>query len=390
MSPLSNCYVEPEALHCMEAFYPLHARVCAHCFLVQLPMVETPQRIFADYAYFSSYSDTWLEHARRFAAMMIERFHLEPRHRIVEIASNDGYLLRYFVEAGLQVLGIEPAANVAKVALQQAIPTRVEFFGLPTARQLSRDNLKADLLVANNVLAHVPELNDFVAGMKTVLQPQGIISVEVPHLLHLIQGCQFDTIYHEHFSYFSLITLEKIFASQGLTVFDVEPLPTHGGSLRLFARHDAHDALPVSSAVAQVKRCETQAGLTALATYAAFAQQVRATKRALLQFLIDAKGAGNSIAAYGAPAKGNTLLNYCGIGTDFIEYTVDRNPHKQGRWLPGSRIPICPPDRLRATRPDYLLILPWNLKDEIISQTAYIREWGGKFVLPIPRVEVLS
>ena len=390
MSPLSNAYVEAAALQRMEPFYPLHAYVCGKCFLVQLPEFESPQHIFSDYAYFSSYSDSWLAHAKAYTEAMTARFNFDAASQVIEIASNDGYLLQYFKENNIPVLGIEPAANVAAVARQNGIPSRVQFFGVATARELARDGLQADLLLGNNVLAHVPDINDFVAGMKTVLKADGVITMEFPHLLRLMRENQFDTIYHEHFSYLSFTTVEKVFAKHGLTLFDVEELSTHGGSLRIYARHVEDKEKVVGPRVAELKAREAALGLTSLATYAAFAEQVRDTKRALLEFLIAVKREGKRIAGYGAPAKGNTLLNYCGIRQDFIDYTVDRSPHKQGRYLPGTHIPIYAPEKLRETKPDYVLILPWNLKDEIVGQMAHIREWGGKFVVPIPRVEVLA
>ena len=390
MSPLSNAYVAAESLQRMEPFYPLHAYVCGKCYLVQLPEFESPQHIFSDYAYFSSYSDSWLAHAKAYSEAMVARFGVSVASQVIEIASNDGYLLQYFKEKGIPVLGVEPAANVAEVAQQKGIPTRVKFFGVATAQELAREGLCADLLLGNNVLAHVPDLNDFVAGMKILLRPDGVITLEFPHLLRLMQDNQFDTIYHEHFSYFSFTTVERVFAKHGLTLFDVEELPTHGGSLRIYARHAEDATKEVGNRVAALKAQEAAVGLTSLSAYAAFAEQVRETKRALLEFLIAAKRAGKCIVGYGAPAKGNTLLNYCGIRQDFLEYTVDRSPHKQGRYLPGTHIPIYAPEKLRETKPDYVLILPWNLKDEIVGQMAGIREWGGKFVVPIPRVEVLA
>jgi len=390
MSPLSNAYLTSNTLHRMEPFYPLHAFVCESCFLVQLEEFETPQQIFSDYAYFSSYSDYWLNHARIYAQAMVERFSLGEHSQVVEVASNDGYLLQYFKQRGIPVLGIEPAANVAAVAVGKGIPTVVKFFGVDTANELARENRQADLLAGNNVLAHVPDLNDFVAGLKILLKPDGVATIEFPHLLRLMEGNQFDTIYHEHFSYFSFITVEKVFAHHGLTLFDVEELPTHGGSLRIYATHAENIAKPVAASVAGLKRQEQEAGLDRLDTYAGFAEQVKETKRSLLDFLITAKRAGKSIVGYGAPAKGNTLLNFCGIRGDFIDYTVDRSPHKQGLFLPGTHIPVHHPDKIRETRPDYLLILPWNIKKEVMEQMADIRLWGGKFVVPIPRVEVLG
>lgn len=390
MSPLSNAYVTPEKANRMEPFYPLHAYVCDTCFLVQLEEFEAPEQIFSDYAYFSSYSDLWLAHAHAYAQAMKDRFGLGSGSRVVEVASNDGYLLQYFREQGVPVLGIEPAANVAAVAVGKGIPTVVKFFGVDTANELAGENRRADLLIGNNVLAHVPDLNDFVAGLKILLKPGGVVTMEFPHLLRLMEENQFDTIYHEHFSYFSFITVEKVFAHHGLTLFDVEELPTHGGSLRIYASHAEDAARPVAASVAGLKRQEQEAGLGRLDTYAGFAEQVKETKRQLLEFLIQMKRAGKSIVGYGAPAKGNTLLNYCGIRTDFIDYTVDRSPHKQSKLLPGTRIPVYAPDRVKETRPDYLLILPWNIRDEVMEQMAFIREWGGKFVVPIPGVEVVD
>ena len=388
MSPLSNSYLKPEQLEQMEPFYPLTVRVCAECFLVQLPAVETPENIFSDYAYFSSYSETWLEHARRYCEAMTSRLNLNERSQVVEIASNDGYLLQYFAKANIPVLGVEPAANVAEVARQKGIDTVVRFFGVETARELAAQGRSADLLLGNNVLAHVPDINDFVAGQKILLKPGGVITMEFPHLVQLMRGNQFDTIYHEHFSYLSLLTVRRIFASHGLTIFDVEELPTHGGSLRIHAGHDGEHT--TGDRVMALENAERDFGLDQLDTYARFADHVRETKRELLTFLIRAKEEGKRVAAYGAPAKGNTLLNYCGVRTDFIEFTVDRSPHKQGHFLPGTHIPIHAPDRIRETRPDYVLILPWNLRDEIAEQMKDIRQWGGKFVVPIPRVEVLD
>jgi 2-polyprenyl-3-methyl-5-hydroxy-6-metoxy-1,4-benzoquinol methylase len=389
MSPLSNAYLTGEQLSYMEPFYPLRAFVCDSCFLVQLEQYETPAHLFGDYAYFSSYAESWLAHARMYVDSMIDRFGLNSTSQVVEIASNDGYLLQYFQQKDVPVLGVEPAANVAAVARAAGIPTIVKFFGVETARELASEGHSADLLIGNNVLAHVPDLNDFVAGFRKLLKVDGIVTLEFPHLLELVLRNEFDTIYHEHFSYFSFLTAESVLAKHGLTVFDVQQLPTHGGSLRLFARNTNDASRPVTPAVALLRELELDAGLRRVETYGRFAEQVKETKRNLLEFLIAAKRAGKSIVGYGAPAKGNTLLNYCGIGNDFLDYTVDRNPRKQGRYLPGSHLPICNPDRVRETRPDYLLILPWNLKDEIMQQMAFVREWGGRFVVPIPRVEVL-
>jgi SAM-dependent methyltransferase len=389
-SPLANSYLEPEALGRAEAFYPLCVYVCGECLLVQLPEEERPEAIFSDYAYFSSYSESWLRHAKAYAEAMIGRFGFGAGHQVVEIASNDGYLLRWFQERGVPVLGVEPAANVAAAAQAAGIPTRVKFFGEAAAREMVAEGLRADLLVGNNVLAHVPGLNDFVAGLKVLLAPAGVLTLEFPHLLRLMAEDQFDTIYHEHYSYFSFTTVRKVFAAHGLTLFDVEELPTHGGSLRIYARHDEDAAKPVGERVADLLAREEEAGLGRIEAYRSFGERVRRVKWGLLRFLIQAREEGKSIAAYGAPAKGNTLLNYCGVRTDFLDYTVDRSPHKQGRYLPGVRIPIHAPDRLRETRPDYVLILPWNLEEEIVEQMADVRSWGGRFVVAIPEVRVLE
>jgi SAM-dependent methyltransferase len=387
-SPLSNAFLKAEQLQRMEPFYPLTVRVCDQCLLVQLPAVQTPEHIFSDYAYFSSYSESWLKHAEEYAGKMTNRFHFDAGSQVVEIASNDGYLLQYFHAKGIPVLGVEPAANVAAVAQGKGIPTVVRFFGAETATKLAGDGDSADLLLGNNVLAHVPDLNDFVAGMKILLKPRGVITLEFPHLLRLMRENQFDTIYHEHFSYFSFLTVQQVFARHGITLFDVEELTTHGGSLRIYGRHTENADLPIEPSVGALLDVERKAGLDRLETYARFDQQMRETKRALLSFLIAATEAGKAVVGYGAPAKGNTLLNYCGIRTDFLDYTVDRSPHKQGLFLPGTHIPIFGPERIRETRPDYVLILPWNLKSEIMSQLAFIREWDGKFVTPIPTTEV--
>jgi SAM-dependent methyltransferase len=389
VSPLSNSFLQADQLDGMEAFYPLHAYVCNTCLLVQLQAFETPSAIFEDYAYFSSYSESWLRHAETYAAAMTERFRLTARSQIVELASNDGYLLQYFHRRGIPVLGIEPAANVAQVALQRGIPTQVRFFGTQVARELAGAGHSADLITANNVLAHVPDLNDFVAGLNLLLKPAGVVTVEFPHLLQLIARCEFDTIYHEHLCYFSLLTVERVFAFHGLTLFDVEVLSTHGGSLRVFARHSAHRSQPVLPNVAATLAEERAAGLHHLETYAGFGLRVEAVKRDLLSFLLQCKRNGKSVVGYGAPAKGNTLLNYCGVRTDFLPYTVDRNAYKQGRYLPGTRIPVHAPEHIERTQPDYVMILPWNLCDEIVQQMAHIRNWGGRFVTPIPEVRVL-
>ncbi|WBO85366.1 class I SAM-dependent methyltransferase [Hymenobacter yonginensis] len=388
-SPLCQHHVRPHDFNRAEAFYPLHARVCRECFLVQLDEFVTSEQIFQnDYAYFSSYSASWLRHARRYTDMASERFNLTKDSLVVEVASNDGYLLQYFVEKGVPVLGVEPAHNVAEVARAKGINTLGKFFGRETAAYVAATAGQADLLLGNNVLAHVPDINDFVAGMQLLLKPDGVITMEFPHLLRLMEGNQFDTIYHEHFSYLSFYTVERIFAHHGLTLFDVEELPTHGGSLRIYARHTTSAAWPVTAHVAELREQELALGITELAYYADFEEKAKETKRKLLEFLIDAKRAGKTVVGYGAPGKGNTLLNYCGIRTDFLDYTVDVSPHKQGNFLPGSRIPICHPDRIFSTRPDYVLLLPWNLREEIMEQMSGIREWGGQFVVPIPEVQV--
>lgn len=390
MQPLANAYLGPEDLDRMEPFYPLHLYLCEACLLVQLEAFASPQEIFGQYAYFSSYSETWLRHAAAYAAMAVERFGLDERSRVVEIASNDGYLLQYFARRGIPVLGVEPAANVAEAAVAKGIPTIVRFFGEAVARELRDAGRQADLVIGNNVLAHVPDLNDFVRGLAILARPGGVITLEFPHLLRLIDETQFDTIYHEHVSYFSFTTVERIMNAHGLAVFDVEEIPTHGGSLRLYLCHADDATRSAGPRAAALRAREDAAGLTRVDGYLGFAERVRATKRRLLEFLISAVEDGSTVAAYGAPAKGNTLLNYCGIRQDFIEYTVDRSPHKQGRFLPGSHIPIYHPDKVRDTRPDYLLVLPWNLREEIMDQMACIREWGGRFVTPIPEVRVFA
>jgi len=390
MSPLCESFLRLEQLNRMESFYPLHVFVCDKCFLVQLEEFVSPDKIFTEYAYFSSYADSWLEHCRRYTERMIERFRLDGKSLVIELASNDGYLLQYFVKKNIPVLGIEPAVNVARIAEEKRVPTLVQFFGEGLAVDLVTQGKRADLLIGNNVLAQVPDLCDFVAGMKVLLKPDGVLTMEFPHLLKLIEGNQFDTIYHEHFSYFSFLTAEKIFAAHGLILFDVEELPTHGGSLRIFGRHREDDSKPVSSAVTELRAREEAAGLARPESYRSFAEKVKNTKRQLLECLIRAKHQGKSIAGYGAPGKGNTLLNYCGVGTDFIDYTVDRNPYKHGQFTPGTHIPIYPPERISETRPDYVLILPWNLKNEIMQQMGHIREWGGKFIVPIPEATICS
>ena len=386
MSPLCETYPSAEQLNRGETYYPLHVYVCEECWLVQLEEYESAENIFSDYAYFSSYSDSWLRHADQYCREMIARFGLNNRSLAIEVASNDGYLLQYFVQRNVPVLGIEPAANVAKVAITKGVPTLVEFFGSRLAKQLVAEGRSADLVLGNNVLAQVPDLNDFVEGLAILLKPHGVLTLEFPHLLRLIDLNEFDTIYHEHFSYFSLLTTVRILEAHGLRVFDVEELPTHGGSLRVHACRAEDKIYSTSPAVGEVLADENNAGLTTLAGYQGFAQQVKRTKQELVEFLLAAVRQGKSVAGYGAPGKSATLLHYCGIGKDLIEYTVDRSPYKQGRFLPGNHIPIFHPDRIRETKPDYVVVLPWNLKDEIMGQLQFIREWGGRFVVPIPKV----
>jgi SAM-dependent methyltransferase len=387
MSPLANSYLPAERANSMEPFYPLRALVCDNCFLVQLEEFETPERIFSEYAYFSSYSSSWIEHSRLYADEMVDRLGLDETSHVVEIASNDGYLLQFFHERQIPVLGIEPAANVAKVAIQKGIPTLVEFFGQEAARSLARDSA-ADLLLGNNVLAHVPDLNDFVAGMKILLKPGGVITMEFPHLMRLMEENQWDTIYHEHFSYFSFLTVSRVFDAHGLHLFDVEELPTHGGSLRIYGAH-AEEQRPESETARELRDRELAAGYEELDTYQGYGRRVERDKRQILRFLTELKEQGLRIAGYGAPAKGNTLLNYCGVRRDFVEYTCDLNPYKQGHLLPGSHIPIRSPDALREDHPDVVLILPWNLKDEIVQQLSFIRDWGGRFAARTPELTLL-
>jgi len=389
-SPLSNSFLKEEMLNQSEKFYPLCVNVCEKCLLVQLPEFENPQNIFGDYVYFSSYSESWLKHAKDYVNMMLKRFDFKNNSRVVEIASNDGYLLQYFKEKNIPILGIEPAENVAKVAVQKGIPTLVKFFGTDTAKELVRQGNSADLIIGNNVLAHVPNLNDFVEGLKIFLKPEGIITMEFPHLLKLIKYVQFDTIYHEHFSYFSLLTVEKVFSSHGLTVFDVEEISTHGGSLRIYVKHSENNSISISKNIQELLKKEKDFGLETILTYKSFMIKVEIIKKNLKEFFISSKNDGKKIVCYGAAAKGNTLLNYCGIGLDFIDYVVDRNPHKQGLFLPGTHIPIKSPEEVKKTKPDFLVILPWNLKKEIMEQMSFIREWEGKFVVPIPEVKIYS
>jgi len=387
-SPLCESYPSAADLNRGEVYYPLHVYVCESCFLVQLEEYESAENIFSDYAYFSSYSDSWLKHAETYCDKMTRQFGLGTQSFVVEVASNDGYLLQYFVRRNIPVLGIEPAANVASVAVEKGVPTLVRFFGARLATDLANEGKCADLVLGNNVLAQVPDLNDFVEGLKILLKPEGVLTLEFPHLLRLIELNEFDTIYHEHFSYFSLLTTVRILEAHGMKAFDVEELSTHGGSLRVYACRKEARTHAVAPAIAKVIADEKKAGFASAEGYDGFALQVKQTKWALVEFLLSAAQDGKRVAGYGAPGKSATLLNYCGIGKDFIEYTVDRSPYKQGRFLPGSRIPIYHPDRIRETKPDYVIILPWNLKDEIMEQLRYIRDWGGRFIVPIPKVTV--
>jgi len=391
MSPVANAFLSPAQLNKMEPFYPLHAYVCEACLLVQLEDFETPEHIFNDqYAYFSSYSDSWLDHARRYTELIVARLGLDANSFVVEIASNDGYLLQYFVKKGIPVLGIEPSGNVANAAKAKGIDTRVEFFTANSAQELVSKRRKADLVMGNNVLAHVPALNDFVEGLRILLSEHGVITMEFPHLLSLIRENQFDTIYHEHFSYFSFLAVTRIFAGHGLRIFDVDRLSTHGGSLRIYATHDASVRWEEQPSVVKLLADERHAGLDEISSYSNFSERVNKTKLDLLRFLIDLKHAGKKVVGYGAPAKGNTLLNFCGIRSDLLDFTVDKSSQKQGMFLPGTHIPIAAPDKIFEARPDYVLILPWNLRDEIAKQMSGIAAWGGKFVVPIPQVRVLD
>lgn len=389
MSPLCESYLSLEQLNQMEPFYPLHVYVCDRCYLVQLQEYVSAADIFTEYAYFSSYANTLLEHSKKYTLDMIERFHLDSSSFVVEVASNDGYLLQYFKEKNIPILGIEPALNIAKVAIEKGIPTLAEFFTKESARRMATEGKTANLIIGNNVLSQVPNLNSFVEGLNILLKPDGVITIEFPHVMNMIAKNLFDTIYHEHFSYFSFTSAEKVFAAYGLVLFDVEELTTHGGSLRIYARHAQDQSKPVSGRVQEFKQREEQAGITNMEYYATFYEQVKETKRKLLDFMIQAKRQGKSIAGYGAPGKGNTLLNYCGIRNDFLDYTVDKNPYKQGKFLPGTHVPIFTPDKIKETKPDYVLILPWNLKDEIIQQISFIRDWGGQFLVPIPELKIL-
>ncbi|MBF0424579.1 MAG: methyltransferase domain-containing protein [Magnetococcales bacterium] len=387
-SPLANGFLRPEQLDREEPFHPLCARVCRSCFLVQLEEFAAPGDIFSDYAYFSSFSDSWLRHVETYAGTMTQKLGLHAGSQVIEIASNDGYLLQFFQRRGVPVLGVEPAANCARAASDRGIATWVRFFGTETARMLVAQSLQADLLIGNNVLAHVPDLNDFVAGLQIALKPTGVITMEFPHLQRLVEGSQFDTIYHEHFSYFSFLTVCAVFARHGLAIFDVEELPTHGGSLRIHAAHDTDTSRQVSAAVHDLTARERALGYDRIETYGAFQQQVEHIRRDLVAFFAAARTAGQTIAGYGAPAKGNTLLNYCGITPKQLPFTVDRNPHKQNLYLPGTHIPIRAPEAIEEARPDYILILPWNLKEEIVAQLATVRSWGGRFVVAVPELRI--
>lgn len=388
-APPSNSFLTEKQLGEIEMKYPLKLFVCTECFLVQLEEYKLSTEIFNEgYAYFSSYSRTWLEHARRYSKMMVRRFNLGAGSLVVELASNDGYLLQYFKSKGVRVLGIEPSLSVARVAIQKGIETVVDFFGAGLAETLVGHGRRADLIAANNVLAHVPDLNDFVRGMKTLLKPHGVITIEFPHLMELIENNQFDTIYQEHYSYFSLHTVWGIFAEHGLMIFDVDILNTHGGSLRIYAAHVENKTKKVSTNVLNLLRLEKDKGIPSIDYYKGFPAKAQKIKSDLIGFLTREKLAGKKLIAYGAAAKGNTLLNYCGIHRDCIDFVVDASEYKQGKFLPGSHIPIVAEDRIRQTRPDYILILPWNLKDEITAQLSYVRQWDGKFVIPVPNLEV--
>ncbi|MGE3065298.1 MAG: methyltransferase domain-containing protein [Hyphomicrobiaceae bacterium] len=389
MHPLCESFLPADQLNQMEPFYPLHALTCDKCFLVQLEAYVSPDHIFTEYAYFSSYSTSWVEHARVYCHAIKERLGLGPSSLVVELASNDGYLLQHFLPLGVPVLGIEPAANVAEAARKRNVPTLVEFFGTALAERLVKEGKQADLIAGNNVLAQVPDLNDFVAGMAILVKPEGVITLEFPHLERLMAENQFDTIYHEHFSYFSAVTIDFLARRHGLKLIDVEQLRTHGGSLRVYLAR-ATSRREVSPRVTALIEHEKAAGFLDIDTYARFDEQVKRTKRSLLAFLIKAKDEGKRICGYGAPGKGNTLLNYCGIGPDFLDFTVDRNPYKHGRFTPGMHVPILPVEAIDEAKPDYLFILPWNLKDEIVAQMRHIGDWGGKFIVPIPEVHVVD
>ncbi len=384
MQPPCESVIREEQLNSMECFYPLHAFVCHNCFLVQLEEYVTPEDIFTEYAYFSSYSDSWLEHSRRYVDMISKKLSLNSNSFVIEIASNDGYLLQYFKEKNISMLGIDPAVNVAEVAINKGVPTLVKFFSSETAKELVEDGKTADLVIGNNVLAQVPPLNDFIKGVKLVLKENGVATFEFPHLVKLIEHNQFDTIYHEHFSYFSFSTISQIFEKQSLILYDVEEIPTHGGSIRIYVKHIEDKSKKISNQVIDILKREKDFGIFNIETYKNFEKKVKSTKRKALKLLIKLKDEGNIIVGYGAPGKGNTFLNYTGIRTDFLDYVVDRNKYKQGTYLPGTHIPIYDPIRIKETKPNYVIILPWNLKNEIIKQNKYITEWGGKFIIMIP------
>jgi len=388
MSPLCESYVGEGQLDAAETFYPLHARLCSSCLLVQLPAYVSGEEIFSDYAYFSSYSDSWVAHAKQYAQAMVDRLGLTADNFVIEVASNDGYLLQHFRVHGIPVLGVEPASNVAEAARSRGIPTEVRFLGAETGQAIARQYGQADLVAANNVLAHVPDIRGFAAGLRGLVKDDGLVTLEFPHLLRLMQRRQYDTIYHEHFSYLSLITSSRVLATAGLRVVDVEELDTHGGSLRVYARPDATAGEPATRVKALLD-VEASAGLNTVAGHEGFAADVLKIKTDLLEFLLAAAREGRSVAAYGAPGKGNTLLNHCGIRSDLLQYTVDRSPVKQGKFLPGTHIPIYAPEHLARTKPDYILVLPWNLRDEIIRQLDYVRSWGGRMVIPIPALEII-
>ncbi|MBG9588614.1 class I SAM-dependent methyltransferase [Cytobacillus firmus] len=388
-SPLANSFLSPLSDNPNEEFFPLHAFVCSHCFLVQLKEYAKPERIFQDYPYFSSYSDSWLEHVSKYVNLVASRFSLDENSQVIEIASNDGYLLQYFKSKKIPAIGIEPAANIAEAAIRKGIETRIQFFSSETAKNLLNEGLQADLIIANNVLAHVPQLNNFIEGLKILLSDKGVITIEIPHLLELIKGSQFDTIYHEHFSYFSLMTAKDIFAAHNLKIFDVDQLPHHGGSLRIYVCHVENENKMTSRRVFDLLEYEAESGLSNIETYLNFEDRIRNTKEELTSLLNQLKRDGKKIVGFGAPAKGNTLLNYCGIGKEILEYTVDETPFKQGLLLPGTHIPIFSMEKIKETRPDYILILPWNWRNEIIKKLSDTREWGTKFIIAIPRVEVI-
>ncbi len=389
MHPLCENFLTEDQLNAAESYYPLHAYVCEKCFLIQVEEYVHGKEIFGgEYAYFSSYSDSWLKHAAAYADQITERLSLNEQSLVVELASNDGYLLKNFVAKNIPCLGIEPADNVAAVAIEKGVPTRVLYFGVDVAKELRKEGIRPNLMCANNVLAHVPDLNDFVGGIKVLLADDGVLTVEFPHALHTLEQNQFDQIYQEHYCYFSLLTLRKVFEHHGMTVFDLDEIPTHGGSLRIYVRHTEDDTRPISSAVIDMHDLEVAKGLEEVETYTAFAEQVKETKRKVLEFLIQAKRDGKTVVGYGAPGKGNTMLNYCGIGTDFIDYVVDRNPYKHGKFLPGTHIPVYPTEKIAETKPDYVFILPWNLRDEISDQLEYVHEWGAQLVVPIPQLTV--